>query len=225
MPRIFLPLLALASLAVATVSAADFWIEKPFLEWSDRDAEKLMTGSPWAAIVSVALPPTLPVPVDGGGGGRGGGRGGDGGDGGDGFGPGPRRIRLTISWRSALPYKQALVRAQVGQGGTLTADHEAFLSQEEPFYVVGVTGLPPQYVRPGTAVVEAFLRRRNLPDIPAAQAGTQRSASGLVLLVGFPRGAIAPEDNEVEFVAKFDRLEVKRKFKLKEMTFEGRLEL
>jgi hypothetical protein len=110
----------------------------------------------------------------------------------------------------------------VGQGGTPTADHTAFLSQADEFYVIGVSGLPPQYVRPGgNTTVEAFLRRKNKEDIPVQQAGSQPSAAGAILLLAFPRGEITTEDNEVELVAKFDRLEVKRKFKLVEMLFGG----
>jgi hypothetical protein len=212
-------LIGLWLLAATALSAADFWVEKPFLQWSDKDVEKMMTGSPWAALVSVALPPSMPVPSDdvGGRGGRGGA---------EGFGPGPRRIRVTISWRSALPFKQALVRSQVAQGGTPSEEQKAFLAQAEPFYVVGLTGLPPQYVRPGgDGTVQAFLRRKDQPDIPAAQAGTQVGAQGATLLIGFPRGEIAVDHNEVEVVARFDSLEIKRKFKLKEMVFEGKLEL
>ena len=46
-----------------------------------------------------------------------------------------------------------------------------------------------------------------------------------ILLIGFPRGDISASDDEVEFVAKVAALEFKRKFKLAEMMFEGKLEL
>ena len=220
MRRYLLGLLGVSLLACTTLSAADFWTEKPYLQWSDKDTEKMMTGSPWAALMSVALPPSLPVPSEGGGG-RGGRGGGD-----DNFGAGPRRIRITISWRSALPFKQALVRSQVGQGGTPTAEQTTFLAQDEQFYVVGVLGLPPQYVRPGgNTTVEAFLRRKGKEDIEVQQAGSQAGARGAILLLGFPRGAIMPEDDEVELVAKVGELEFKRKFKLADMMFGGKLEL
>ena len=214
-----LGLLGLCLLAGTALSAADFWTEKPYLQWSDKDAEKMMTGSPWATVMSVALPPNLPVASDGGG------RGGRGGDG-EGFAPDPRRIRLTISWRSARPVKQALVRTQVGLGGTPTAQQTTFLEQDEPYYVVGILGLPPQYVRPGgNTTVEAFLKRKGKDDIPVQQAGSQMSPGGTTLLLGFPRGEIMPEDAEVELFVKFDRLEIKKKFKLAEMMFDGKLEL
>ncbi len=205
------------------IAAADFWAVRPFTEWTDKEARSIIEGSPWAAIISVALPPAGPVPSgDIAGGGRGGGRGGD-----DSFGPGPRRVRVNISWRSALPVKQALVRTQLKPGGVPSADNLAFLAQAEQYYVIAVQGLPPQYVRPGDgAIVESFLRRSGKPPIAAQQAGSQASAGGATLLIGFPRTeAITVEDGDVEFLAKFDGLEVKRKFKLKDMLFGGTLAL
>jgi hypothetical protein len=136
-------------------------------------------------------------------------------------------VRITISWRSALPVKQALVRTQLKAGGVPTADQQTFLAQPEQYYVIAVQGLPPQYIRPGNgAMVESFLRRNGKPAIAAQQASSQPSAGGATLLIGFPRtDAITMEDREVEFVAKFEGLEVKRKFKLKDMLFDGTLAL
>ncbi|MBZ5606628.1 MAG: hypothetical protein LAP38_00080 [Acidobacteriia bacterium] len=59
---------------------ADFWQSKPFAEWSDKEINKMLTGSPWARSVSISLSAMTPP-----GGGRGG-RGGRGGGGGGGFG-------------------------------------------------------------------------------------------------------------------------------------------
>jgi hypothetical protein len=35
-------------LAGVALIAADFWEERPFTEWSDKDVEKMLTDSPWA---------------------------------------------------------------------------------------------------------------------------------------------------------------------------------
>ena len=143
--------------AFAMASAADFWTVKPYTAWTEKEARTVMEDSPWAALVSAALPPAGPVPtvdaVGGRGGGGGGGRGDD-------FGAGPRRVRVTISWRSSLAIKQAITRAQMGSGSTPPPEAEAFLSREELFYVVGLEGIPSQYARPGSGTtVESFLRR------------------------------------------------------------------
>src|ERR1700740_3149217 len=53
--------------------AADFWQTKPFTDWDQKEAQKLLIDSPWARRVSISLA-TNPQS-----GGKGGGRGGRGG--------------------------------------------------------------------------------------------------------------------------------------------------
>jgi hypothetical protein len=220
-----LSIVSLWVVASAALAAADFWESKPFLEWSDRQAEKLLTDSPWAALIAVALPNRGPVPTaDSGAGGRGGGsRGG----GAEGFGPGPQRVRLTISWRSARPLKEAIVRQQVGKGGTITPDEQAALDHDDGLYVVAVQGLPLQYTRPGpNNVIEAFLRRDGKPPIGATRGTTQMTRAGALLLVGFPNtDPIALSDGNVEFDIKMGAFGFKKTFKLKEMLYKGGLTL
>jgi hypothetical protein len=220
-PRV-LACIAVCFTVCAAVSAADFWETKPFLEWSDKEAEKVLSDSPWATTVAVPLPNVGPVPSgDINAGGRGGGEGR-----GDGFGPGPRRVRVAISWRSALPLKQALVRQQVGLRGTVSSEAQAMLSKDDEFYVVGVMGLPPQFTQAGAKTIEAFLRRVGKTPIPAQQAGSQMLRGGSLLLIAFPRtDPITLDDGDVEFDVKLDQLEIRKKFRLKDLTFNGKLTL
>jgi len=214
-------------LASKALVAADFWETKPFREWSDKEARKLLENSPWASLIAEPLPNRGPVPTpDSAGGGRGGG-GRGGGGGAEGFGPGPVRVRLTISWRSALPLKQAMARQQAGKDGTMPPETEAALGREEELYVVAIQGLPPQYTQSGpTHTIDAFLHRDGKPDIPAARGASQPARGGAILLVGFPRtDPITLADGDVEFEVKIGALSVKKKFKLKDMVFHGRLEL
>ena len=219
----------LSIVAGAALAAAEFWESKPFLQWSDKEVEKVLTDSPWTALVAIPLPNRGPVPSGdaGGGGGRGGGGEGGGGRGGGDFGPAAQRVRLTISWRSALPLREALVRQQAGKSGTLAPDVQAKLEKGDDLYWVAIQGLPPQYTRPGpNNSLDGFLRRHGKPAIGAAQAGAQMMRGGALLLVGFPRtDPITLEDDEVEFDVKLGPLEIKKKFKLKDMLFEGKLSL
>jgi hypothetical protein len=214
-------------LAVSAASAAEFWAIKPFLEWSDREAERMLNDSPWTGLVAVALPNRRPVPTDDGGGGRGGGgRGG----GEQGFGPAPARVRITISWRSALPLKQALVRQQVGQRGTVPPEAQTFLDTADEHYVIGLQGLPPQYSTPGRGreiAVTAFLKRDGQAPIPVQQATPLISRDGLIMLLRFPKAdPITLADEHVELEAKFADLQpIKKKFKLKDLVYAGRLAL
>ena len=221
--RCLLSVSIIGVLAGGPLVAAEFWETKPFREWSDGEARKMLENSPWAALIAVPLPNRGPVPApDSTGGGRGGG-----GRGAEGFGPEPVRIRLTISWRSALPLKQATARQQAAKGGTIPPETEAALAREEELYVLAIQGLPPQYTQSGpTSTIDAFLHRDGKPDIPAARGAAQPARGGAILLIGFPRtDPITLADGDVEFDVKIGALGVKKKFKLKDMVFHGRLEL
>lgn len=210
-----MPVVVVALLLGTGLLAAEVWETKPFLQWTDREAEKVLADSPWAVTIGVALPPPLPR-ESGAANAQGGGRGDDG------FGAAPRRIQMQLAWRSALPLRQALVRSQVGLGGTPSAEQQQFLAREAD-YVISVTGLPFQYAR---GEIEAFLRRKNNAPIPVGEAATQKTAAGPVLLMAFPRAdPITVEDGDVELTFKADRFEFKRKFNLKNMVVAGRLEL
>jgi hypothetical protein len=214
--------------AVSAASAAEFWENKPFLEWSDREVERMLTDSPWTGLVALPLPNRGPVPTEDGGGGRGGGRGASGGQG---FGPAPVRVRITISWRSALPLKQAIVRQQLGQRGTITPQTQTYLDTADQHYVIGLEGLPPQYSAPGRGrdvEVTAFLKRGDgKPPIPVQQATPLITRGGFIMLLRFPKDdPIALADEYVELEAKFGELQqIKKKFKLKDLVYAGRLAL
>ena len=226
--RRILFIFTLVIIAGAALAAAEFWESKPFLQWSDREVEKVLTDSPWTALVAIPLPNRGPVPsADAGGGGRGGGGEGGGGRGGGEFGPAAQRVRLTISWRSALPLREAIARQQAGTSGTIAPDAQARLERDDDLYWVAIQGLPPQYTRPGpNNSLKGFLRRGGKPAIGATQGAAQMTRGGALLLVGFPRtDPITLEDNDVEFDVKLGPLEIKKKFKLKDMLFAGKLAL
>lgn len=141
---------------------------------------------------------------------------------------------------------------QLGKGVSPSPEQLAAFAQPEQFYVVGISGLPPQYLKPTGGRFEAFLKRKGKPDIRAQQAGLQtgRGAQGGgatggaaggfggggfggggggfgggLVLVRFPREEITVEEREVDFFARVGRLEFGRKFKLADMTIGGKLEL
>src|SRR5262245_1104283 len=113
MTRRFAGIAALWVLIVAGLAAADFWETKPFLTWSDKEVDQVITDSPWAQKLNVVIQAALRPDDDGtgalrgggggggdDGGGGGGGRGGRGGGGGGGG--AAQQLRLTMTWRSAL---------------------------------------------------------------------------------------------------------------------------
>ena len=221
--------------ACVVVTAADFWDEKEFTDWSDRDVQRMMTDSPWAKRITVVFPrppgtalnDRTPVAGGIGGGAGGGGRGGRGFGGADGFGP-TRQSRLIVQWRSGLPMRQAIVRGRIGEGGALDPAGRQFLAQRPTGYFIVVAGLPRPFARldPGALAAGARLERPGKRPIVPIQAAAEAEGNGAVILYLFPRDdAITLADEEVEFVTEIAEASIERTFELEDMVFNGRLEL
>ena len=132
--------------------AADFWQTKKPTEWTEKEARKLIEGSPW-------VKETTPKMTDagmssrggGGGGGRGGGRGGGGGGGGGsmgggggadmgaGGGGGPmsgpaggQMPQVRVTFETAMPVAEAKGRIEIQDG---------FKGVREEYIVISVSGM------------------------------------------------------------------------------------
>ena len=213
----------------AALAAADFWDEKDFTTWSDKEVEKMLSDSPWSRKVTIAIRGQGDRGSSdlfggaGGGGGRSGGR--------DSFDVGARssRMRLTVTWRSALPVKQATVRRKAGLDVPIPSADQQFLARHEPQYVVSVSGFPKQFARlaQDPAVrTETVLERKNMDPISPDDIRIFRDGDSVMVMYFFPRtNAIALGDKDVEFVTTLAQTEVKKKFKLEDMVFAGQLAL
>ena len=215
--------------ACAVLTAAEFWEEKEFTDWSDREVQRLMTNSPWAKRITVVFPrppretinDRAPTARLGGGGARGGrssfGQ----------FGAAPQS-RLVVQWRSALPMRQAIVRGRVGPGGALGSAERQFLVQRPDVYFIVVSGLPRAFARldPRALRAEARLERRGKPPILPIQANPQPDGDGTALVYVFPQvEAITLADEEVEFATEVAGASIERTFELDDMVVNGVLEL
>jgi hypothetical protein len=151
--------------------AEDFWVKKPFADWSVKDAAKLLQNSPWSHEVSVGggMEGGRSGGRRGGGGGGGGGGAGAGGEiaatggsgvdmsSGSGGGRGQRGSNLPsetgagpslmvhVRWQSSMPVRQAIVLTQLGREKADSDQAKKFLGQVAAEYVVAVVGLPPQF--------------------------------------------------------------------------------
>lgn len=184
----------------------------------------------------------------GGGGGFGGGRGGGRGFGGRGMGRGfPPAMNLTLRWYSALPIKQAFARAQFGDQAESTAELAELLAPEENHIIVGVSGLPARMTRippdRQQAVVErlrseSFLKLKGREPIPLQAVQMRKDQvhllnartgqSGFELIFVFARPTSNPitvKEKNIEFVTRLMGRKISKKFKLKDMVFDGKLEL
>ena len=137
---------------------------------------------------------------------------------------------VRVRWQSALPIRQAIVLTQLGPEKADSDQAKKFLNQVSSEYVVAVVGLPPALDRvPDEQLNQlakgAVLQRKDKDPIEAGSVQRIPGEKGSVAFF-FPKtSAITLEDKEVEFVSKVARIEVRRKFKLKDMVVGDKLEL
>ena len=253
MKRAVVAFLLVLSLGVATLWAADFWQKTKFTEWSDKDAQKMLRDSPWARPVEIRLggggggggskgggrggrggggemSAAPSASDDFGGGGGGGGRGGRGGGGGGGMPESTPGQILIVRWHTAMPVRQAVARMRFGQEAGTSPEAVKLLQPEEKRYVVGIAGLPPQLVmrmKPAELKSRAMLKLKGKDPIQAIDVLADKGERGANVYLVFSRtdNPITLEDNDVEVILKLASVEIKRRFRLKDMVFEGKLEL
>lgn len=243
--KLLFSLLILVGFSAATLTAADFWKTKKFSEWTDKEVQKMVRDSPWARPVELTLGGASLAP----GGGRGGRRGGGGGGGGGGIAQASARgsddegssggrepepggqsapvISVIVRCHSALPIKQAVVRARYGNEVLSSPEAAKILARQETGYIWSVSGLPPQMAKADPAELKAFLKPKGKPPIQAQEIRPDASGGLVSLFLFFPRAGnpITLEDREVEVLVKLPRGDVRRVFKLKDMVYEGKLEI
>ena len=221
--------------------AAEGFLTKPFTEWADKDVVRLLQNSPWAHPVSVSFgAPAQSTESDGARGASGtpnmngpnsGRRGGRGGESMESLSTGAS-VLLTVRWHSALPVRQATVLLKLGRDKVSSDEATRFLTQAMPGYVIVLAGLPENMGRmpperlSELAKTATALRIKDKGPIPAASAERVNREHSVDLYFVFPKTSpIDLDDKEVEFVANLGRIEVKRKFKLKDMMVGDKLEL
>ena len=140
-------------------------------------------------------------------------------------------MTVFVRWFSSIPVKQAMVRSRYGDEVATAKDAIDYLARQEKFYVVTVAGLPgrmagmvqrnPDALKQGT-----MLKRKKKEPIKPEDIQTQAQQESANFFFMFPKtDAITIDDKDVEFIMKTERFELKRKFKLKNMVFNGELSL
>jgi hypothetical protein len=228
----------LIALSAALAMAADVvWRAKEINQWNEEDARQVLTDSPWAktTIGIISRLQTEDARRDGGNMGQ---DHGVGFDGVDAKGSKPtvidalrgavdlRRssqpIKLTVRWESALPIRAAEIKAGVVEPPTLEGDG----------YRIAVYGVPGGYYKKDPKSLgnplkkEAALKRAGKKDVKPSSVEVFQREDGLVVVYLFPLSAeITRKDGLVEFVARIGRVGVVQQFNVKEMQFQGNLEL
>jgi hypothetical protein len=228
--------------------AADPWQSKPFTEWSDKDVNKLLTKSPWAREVSVELngpaatlsdgvgrdragdpmgnrPATLgsstgPGVMAPGGGPRGAP------DGGGQIGGDVHSVMLTVRWQSALPVRQAIARRKYGAEATTSPDAKKLLDDNSA-YLIAISGLPPTYTPQLKAAIlsETSLSSKGKDLRPSDVLLPPSGKFADTIFVFQKTTPFTADDKDVEFSTKFGALNIKCKFRLKDLLFSGDLAL
>lgn len=227
--------------------AADFWQTKPYTDWSDKEAQKIETNSPWSKQVPV------PLGESSGGGGGGGkrnkgmsgggdldstlGNGGNAGragtqEVGGGVVPsGTASMTLTVSWRTALAVREAVAKEKFGAEAATSADAKKMVEEEQKFYGIMVGGLPARALRGDEKMKESLLQNTTLTvkgkdPIQATDVKTGGNEQRAVVVFIFPKTApFSLDDRDVEFATRLGPIVVRQKFHLKDMTLNGKLDL
>ncbi|MBI5281644.1 MAG: hypothetical protein HY858_08190 [Candidatus Solibacter usitatus] len=174
----------------------------------------------------------------GGGGGAMAGGGAEGAPGGGSIAP---TITFLVRWHSALPVKHAYIRARMGAEAETSPQAKAFIEKEETHYIIVVESSAP--MRPQAAGAPGGEPRQPSEEMlnRAKEAATLswKGHEGVhpdavqlpqpgqaVTILRFPKThPIELEDKEVEFAMKRGAMEIKKKFRLKDMVYKGQLAL
>lgn len=145
----------------------------------------------------------------------------------------PPGVPILIRWQTALPLRQAQMRAKYGKEAATSPEARKFLAQEPALYLVAISGLPGAVVSGGAGdqareriAKSTTLTPRGKEPIRPLGVEFVPNGQGVDVLIGFPRSApIALDDQEVELTSQIGTASVKYKFKLKDMVSRGKLEL
>jgi hypothetical protein len=235
----------LSLLLAGTAAAAEPWKKSPE-KWTDQDLAQILVDSPWAQQVEVRLPPAeLPPgpPVETGtntamqqaqGAARNGtmgplGQSVRGKNAGGGRPPSNVRIRFE----SALPLRLAVAKTRFGSQFRSLEEGRQLIEKTPEEYSVVVDNLPPYLDRrEGAATIENMMLVRSLlivgkNQIRPTAVNVRANSDGLVVTLKFSRLElpISEKDGVAEFRTLFGSLDIRAKFKLATMLYQGKLEL
>lgn len=224
--------------AVVSLWAGEFWEEKPYSEWAGKEAQKLMTDSPWARRVEIRVyepmwsprstggrATTASEPTEGG------------------AMPGVTRqdTRLggrfktyTVQWWSARVVRQAAVRLRQLQGSVTTEQAEQFLGQRPGHYIImvfgqnmqGFEGLSAEELKAKTYLKGK--KQKVAPEWVNFLPGPDEQLHGVEFY--FPRQVggqplLSAKEKSAEFRCELEKETIRTKFNLRKMKVGGELDL
>ncbi len=210
--------------------AADSWRSKQIDQWSENDAQQVLTKSPW---VQHATPGLLPKQSEASrrtGGQMGGSQGVRaispaalfGGPGAKAHAARPSLLKpLEIRWESARPVRAAEVQIHEEDSPEIQSNTYVIAVYDVPGLDIAMKTLPADLQRVAT------LSREGKKDLKPLEVDLLPQANGLTTVVYmFPQSdPITLEDRRVTFTAVFDHLSVAQYFYMHDMQIGGKLEL
>ncbi len=220
--------LAAVVLGAAAALPVEFWQTKKYTEWTDKEVGRMLLDSPWARRARIQMKGAAArVAVNAGG--------------------GPQRSRadavsssppapsqpgtdVVVRWQTALPVKQAIARFHYGDYVESSWNVTKMVYLDEPYYIVGFIGLPARLAGPNPEDLKsaATLNIRDQPPIHAVAVLADPLMGGTVnVFFFFPKlqeGArlITLADEEVEVLLDAAEMEIRQRFILKDLIYEGK---
>ena len=232
-------------IAAALVMAADpAWKSKPAAEWTEEDAEQVLTASPWSKMINAVITRRLTEEELREAGQMGQPRG-IGNDNVDVKGTGPKvslnpftgaggndrsirslpqGIALRLRWENALPVRLAELKGREIEPPTSEGDGYRIAVYGLPFPDADIRKDLKQLAQPLKNL--AALKREGKKDVKPVKVDVFQQESGMVVVYLFPLSAeITRQDGHIQFEAQIGRIVVAQNFDLSEMEFMGKLEL
>ena len=236
----------IATLAIGsalTVWAKDFWEDKPFTQWSQQEAMKILSESPWARTQTVMAGtlgggqqqsnsdkvkslPSVRSPGSNSGAALS--------QAGVSFGAGDS-VPLYVRWHSSVRVRQGLGRLGQLQQNAPEAEIKKFAEAAVEDYQIAVTGpLLDAFNQFSLSNLQekTFLtsKKNKAKKIPLKSYAAPKDRQDGVALFSFPRlvdgnPAFTADDEEVEFATQAGKISIKVSFKLARMVNDGKLDL
>jgi hypothetical protein len=245
----------IASICSAASAMPKSWDEQEFPSWTPEFVDRILTDSPWARqstlwfelepvqrlqssrFAQIGWPGGIGLPGKGIPGTRWPtGRTGNGSPGTSWPGGGASSVRteiyLTTRWSSALPIRRALALQDFGREGLNSEKAPELLNSDPTEYILEIAGFPTTVIRQGAKRFAAELldsARLLAPGRTPVRANASHVPEyGMHLLatLRFPRfESLEPNDGTIQLIAQSGNLNIRERFKLKEMLYGGKLEL
>ena len=159
---------------------------------------------------------------------------------GGGFGGGPVAKRdllgglpmVVLRWQSALPVKQAMARYRFKDAVKTTKEAADSLSRQESVHILGIIGMPGrvQSYNVDEIMKHAELITEDRPAVKPTQVIPQQEGDQVGLYIIFPKynpdgtPLITLQDKNVEVSVTAGRYDIIKKFGLKDMVYQGKLD-